>query len=63
MKTAVEHVVRNRSRGGAVVVVVVVADIHIDPEKDSADGVVARVEGLVEAPGSSFVPCPDLTGP
>ena len=31
---------RNKSQGGAVVVAAAVVDIHTDPEKDSAGGVV-----------------------
>lgn len=53
---------QDKSRGG--VVVVAVADIHTDPEKDSAgeEGVpaVGREE---EAPVSSFVPCLGSTCP
>ena len=53
-----DRVDQDKFQGGAVVVEV--ADVHTDPEKDSADGmVVLAVEREEEAPVSSFVPCLD----
>ena len=53
-----DRVGRDRFQVGVVVVAVAVADIHTDPEKDSADGVVVpAVEPGDEAPVSSSVPC------
>jgi hypothetical protein len=52
-----DRVSRGGSRGGVAVAVVAMGDIHTDPEKDSAGGVVVLVVGRDEALVSSFVPC------
>lgn len=59
-----DRAVQDKSQGGVVVAVVVVADIHTDPEKGSVGGAVVLAVGREEeAPVSSFVPCLGPTCP
>lgn len=51
----VDHVVRDKSQGGAAAVVAV-ADTHTDPEMGFVDDEVVHAVGRAEVPGSSFVP-------